>query len=179
MSGNMLQSKNQTTHGTPSSRHCRPLVDALHRCKTLADLKAIVLAAAIDILVKGNAVRVTRRRGAKKRATEATQTLAHPCTDKANSAGDTNATPAVPKDRRDDASENNGSEQQQNADQSRAQPTKNVRDYAAVASERGQVTTAPVRATKEEVTRRRRLKQVTRKREQPRSKSDAVHEYHL
>ena len=72
-------------------RHYRPLLDALHRCKTLADLKAIVLAAAINILVKGNAVRVARRRGAKIRATAATMALAHPDTDDANSTGDANA----------------------------------------------------------------------------------------
>ena len=41
------------------------------------------------------------------------------------------------------------------------------------------MTTAPVRATKEGVTRRRRLKKEQRQKEQPRSKSDAVHEYRL
>ena len=168
MSGNMLPSENQTTHGTPSLRHCQPLLDALYRCKTLADLEAIVLSTAINILVKGNAVRVTRRQNAKKRATEVTRVLAHPGTDEANSTGDAKATPAVPNDRCDDASENSGSEQQQNADQSQAQPKKNCHPeqaYAAVASREEQVTTPSVRATKEEVTRHRRLQKDQRKRE--------------
>ena len=135
----MMPSENQTTHGAPLSSHCRPLLDSLRRCKTRADLEEIVIAV-INILVERNIVRVNRRRGAKKRETEATQALAHPDTDKTNSTGDVNATPAVPKDGHDDASEKSRSEQQQNADQSQAHPENNVhseRDYAAVASRGG------------------------------------------
>ena len=99
-----------------------------------------------------------RRLAEKNRGTEATPALAQPDTDETNGNDDANAKPAVSKDERGDASENRRSVQQHNSDQTPAHPEidddKLVKDIITAGG--GSLTTAQIRAVKEEVARRRR-----------------------
>ena len=177
----MLPSKRQTGDGTPpSSSQCRILLTIprreLLRCKTQAETESCLIAAAKRRVEKWASQLAERRKKAR-----ALLAPSHTATDAPNSKPDVKPMPVVPKVEQNNAQNSSRPVQQQKANQIRAHPEKNVdpqseRIYAAVASKGGRVTPDQVRAAKEEVARRRGLKNEQKKRGQSRSKSDVVHE---